>query len=243
MSYLNSLQNKYPFDILNLFMIKKIDIAGIQLDNYTVREAIMKSEKMLSNNEFNTIEEVGLATLKFAEQDERVKNIITNLDMTVISDVGILRAADKLSMQRQHEIEDRDFLYELLKRIERNHKNVYIIGSSEGGLDKVEGYIKEEFSRIDISGDTIIEPNWNDVESVVNEINSTGVDVIISVLSSPMQELFLTECREMLSANLWYGVSIESFAARKRSLRQWLKHIIEIHKLTLHINNYKEREK
>ena len=76
-------------------MIKKIDIAGIQLDNYTVREAIMKSEKMLSNNEFNTIEEVGLATLKFAEQDERVKNIITNLDMTVISDVGILRAADK----------------------------------------------------------------------------------------------------------------------------------------------------
>ena len=243
MSYLNSLQNKYPFDILNLFMIKKIDIAGIQLDNYTVREAIMKSEKMLSNNEFNTIEEVGLATLKFAEQDERVKNIITNLDMTVISDVGILRAADKLSMQRQHEIEDRDFLYELLKRIERNHKNVYIIGSSEGVLDKVEGYIKEEFFRIKISGDTIIEPNWNDVESVVNEINSTGVDVIISVLPSPMQELFLTECREMLSANLWYGVSIESFAARKRSLRQWLKHIIEIHKLTLHINNYKEREK
>lgn len=243
MSYLNSLQNKYPFDILNLFMIKKIDIAGIQLDNYTVREAIMKSEKMLSNNEFNTIEEVGLTTLKFAEQDERVKNIITNLDMTVISDVGILRAADKLSMQRQHEIEDRDFLYELLKRIERNHKNVYIIGSSEGVLDKVEGYIQEEFSRIDISGDTIIEPNWNDVESVVNEINSTGVDVIISVLPSPMQELFLTECREMLSANLWYGVSVESFAARKRSLRQWLKHIIEIHKLTLHINNYKEREK
>ena len=95
-------------------MIKKIDIAGIQLDNYTVREAIMISERMLSNNEFNTIEEVGLKTLKCAELDENVKQTIMSLDNTIISDVGILSAVGELTMQRQHEIQDRDFCYELL---------------------------------------------------------------------------------------------------------------------------------
>ena len=37
-------------------MIKKVDILGIQLDNYTVREAIMCVERYLSNNVLNTIE-------------------------------------------------------------------------------------------------------------------------------------------------------------------------------------------
>ena len=32
-------------------MIKKVDILGIQLDNYTVREAIMCVERFLSNRE------------------------------------------------------------------------------------------------------------------------------------------------------------------------------------------------
>ena len=36
-------------------MIKKVDILGIQLDNYTVREAIMCVERYLSNNVLNTI--------------------------------------------------------------------------------------------------------------------------------------------------------------------------------------------
>ena len=226
-----------------LFMIKKIDIAGIQLDNYTVREAIMISERMLSNNEFNTIEEVGLKTLKCAELDENVKQTIMSLDNTIISDVGILSAVGELTMQRQHEIQDRDFCYELLKRIERNHKNVYILGGSLNIIEKVTGYIEEEFSRINISGSQIIEEGWNTIEDIVNEINSTGVDVIISVLPSPMQELFLSQCRDMLLAKLWYGADAENFTPRKKGLRTWIRNKINVHKLSKYINKYQEQDK
>jgi len=44
-------------------MIKKVDILGIQLDNYTVREAIMCVERYLSNNVLNTIESISLQML------------------------------------------------------------------------------------------------------------------------------------------------------------------------------------
>lgn len=224
-------------------MIKKIDIAGIQLDNYTVREAIMMSEKMLSNNEFNTIEEVGIETLKWAERETRVKEMLLSLDNTIISDVGILRAVDNVSMQRKHEIEDRDFFYELLKRIERNHKNVYILCANENERNTIIEYINNEFSRIEIVGSQIIEDGWQSVEKIVNEINSTGVDVIMSVLSSPNQELFLAECKGMLSANLWYGASLDNFTARKKGLKYLIHHMVDVHRLALHINNYEEQGK
>lgn len=47
-------------------MIKKIDIAGIRLDNYTVREAILNLEREMSDQGFHTVEEVNTDTLMLA---------------------------------------------------------------------------------------------------------------------------------------------------------------------------------
>ena len=39
-------------------MLKKIDILGIEVDNYTVREAMMQVENYLDNTIMNTIETI-----------------------------------------------------------------------------------------------------------------------------------------------------------------------------------------
>ena len=57
-------------------MIKTIDFAGIELDNYTVREMIMNVEKDMSDHGFHTIEEVNMDTLMLAETDELVRKAI-----------------------------------------------------------------------------------------------------------------------------------------------------------------------
>ena len=104
-------------------MIKKIDIAGLQLDNYTVREMIMRVDRRISEKIFTTIEEVeSWITLALAESDEEVKQALEACDYTVIADEGILRAVSADTLQRRHEIEDHDFFYEFFKRLERNDK-------------------------------------------------------------------------------------------------------------------------
>lgn len=45
-----------------------------------------------------------------------------------------------------------------------------------------------------------------DLEAVINDMNATTPDVIISVLPSPMQEQFLFEHRDKMNANIWYGI-------------------------------------
>ena len=56
-------------------MIKKVDILGIQLDNYTVREAIMCVERYLSNNVLNTIESISLQMLIDSETNPVLKEV------------------------------------------------------------------------------------------------------------------------------------------------------------------------
>ena len=84
---------KRSYFVILLCMIKKIDIAGLQLDNYTVREMIMKIDRCMSERNFTTIEEINMDTLHMAASDEDVKEAIGVLDYTVIADTGILSAA------------------------------------------------------------------------------------------------------------------------------------------------------
>ena len=117
-------------------MIKKIDIAGLQLDNYTVREMLMRVDRRISEKILTTIEEVNMDTLALAESDEEVKQALEACDYSVIADEGILRAVSADTLQRRHEIEDHDFFYEFFKRLERNDKKIFVIAESQKAVDE-----------------------------------------------------------------------------------------------------------
>ena len=56
-------------------MIKKVDILGVKLDNYTVREAIMCVERYLGNHVLNVIESISAQMLIQSESDPLMKEI------------------------------------------------------------------------------------------------------------------------------------------------------------------------
>ena len=93
-------------------MIKKVDILGIQLDNYTVREAIMCVERYLSNNVLNTIESISLQMLIDSETNPVLKEVMSSLDLAIIGEKEIIQAAGLESMQRIRETEENDFYFE-----------------------------------------------------------------------------------------------------------------------------------
>ena len=133
-------------------MIKTIDFAGIVLDNYSVRETIMNVEKNMSDQGFHTIEEVNMDTLMQAETDEVIKDALQMAEHTVIAEAGILDAVGAGSYQRRHEIEHHDFFYELMKRIERNHKTLFVIGDSMERVEQMCERIMELYPKCEVIG-------------------------------------------------------------------------------------------
>ena len=103
-------------------MLKKIDILGIEVDNYTVREAMMQVENYLDNTIMNTIETIDMKMLELAGQDETVRACIEQLDLAVIGEKEILIAADVHSSQRLSETINHDFFREFIKRIIRENE-------------------------------------------------------------------------------------------------------------------------
>lgn len=223
-------------------MIKKIDIAGIELDNYTVREAIMLLEKNMGSQIFTTLEEVNMKTLLLAETDERVREALELLDYSVIAESGILSAVGEESMQRKREIEEHDFYFELLKRLERNHKTIFLLGKKQEEVDQALQTIGEDFPKCGIAGAEAFESCVGTMDAIVNEINAATPDVVISILPTPEQEYFLLDNRNKLSTTLWYGMGNEKIAHKKRGFFHFIKGLISLRKLEHTITSYEEKE-
>ena len=163
-------------------MIKTIDVAGIELDNYSVRETIMNVEKNMSDNGFHTIEEVNMEMLLQAESDEVIREALASVEHTVIAERGILEAVGADSYQRKHEIDHHDFFYEMMKRIERNRKTIFVVGEKMEQTEQMCERIMELYPKCEVIGAEAIEECSGNLDALINEINSQTPDVIISVI-------------------------------------------------------------
>lgn len=223
-------------------MIKEICVAGIKLGNYTVRESLMKIDKAFYEQSFTTVEEVNMRSLFLAREDETVKQIIESIDITVIAENGILDVAGEHNLQRKYEIEENEFFYQLLKRIERSTKRIFLLGESEKEILLAKEFIGEEFPRVVIAGSMALEACVGGDESAINEINAEAPDVILSVLPSPLQEHFLANHRDKLSANLWYGVGDGKFARQRHRITTELIKLFRVKKLMKYIKRYEKQD-
>lgn len=212
-------------------MIKTIDFAGIVLDNYSVHETIMNVEKNMSDHGFHTIEEVNMDTLMQAETDEVIKDALQMAEHTVIAEAGILDAVGAGSYQRRHEIEHHDFFYELMKRIERNHKTLFVIGDSMERVEQMCERIADRYPKCEIVGMEALDECSGATDAVVNEINALAPDVILSIIPSPQQEHFLMENREKMSTELWYGLGKIELGKPGNRLALKIRKLVRTHKL------------
>ncbi len=187
-------------------MIKKIEILGISLDNYTVREAMFQIEDYWTDTKMSTVEAVSMETLVKAQTDDLLKTCIENLDLAIICDKEILKAAGVTSVQRVKETADNEFFKEFMKFAVHSHKTVYLLGDTSEQTKLFQSFLKEAYAKLKIVGSYALSDCSGDYDAIINEVNIAAPDLILSVLPIPKQEYFLQEHKGKLNAKIWYGV-------------------------------------
>lgn len=190
-------------------MVEKIEIAGIQLDNITVQEALERVEGYWDNTVMNTVESISMELLVAAGEDEQLRWGIGSLDLRIPVDRELLRAAGVISPQRIRETVEQRFFVEFMKRLEQQARSVYLVGDTGAQMDVLKDFLKEYYEGLKVVGSQVLETCGGDVDRLVNEINTASPDVVLSVLPSPRQEYFLLENRSRMNACIWYGLGAD----------------------------------
>lgn len=213
---------------------------GIELDNYTVREAVMQVETFMSNDLLNTIESISMQTLIEAENDSVVRDVITSLDLAVIGEKEIIQVAGAETMQRLQETDGNDFSFEFFKRVERNKKSVFLLGETDHKLMDIKREMEEMFPKLVLAGEYALENCVGNLEAVINEMNATTPDIIVSILPTPLQEHFFAEHKDKMNATIWYGMGESGIHGRKHGIGSFIRNRMHLGKLKNSMNKYQD---
>lgn len=187
-------------------MIKKIDILGMQVDNYTVRESLLRLDTYMSNTVLNIIETVTMKQLVAAGENPMIRECLAQADLCIIGDREILSETGNATVQRMREVRDQDFLHELVKRVVRNQKRIFLIAMTRSDIEDMQAFFSEMNPKFTIAGSYAVEDCVGDMDSVINELNGTTPDMVISALDSPVEEEFLLSHKDKIGTGVWYGI-------------------------------------
>ena len=189
-------------------MNKKINVLGVELDNYTVDEALEIVHEYMQNDRLNTIGIVTMQMLMLAGEDEQWKIYMKDLDMSIIGETEILTAAGiEADGTLYEEIEANEFIARLFWHLIQSRSRIFVLGEAENEVETLKKYLQETYPGIQLAGSAVVESlDEAGVDSMLNEINSETTDVIVSGLKGTLQDKFVMENRSKISAKIWLSL-------------------------------------
>lgn len=200
--------------------MKNMRVLGIELKDYSVKEAMRMVDRFLKNAKVDTICFLSTEILVTAGDSPELKLWLESMDLTVPISTEILYAANLASRQRLKEVENSSFYTAFIRKLSTEKRTVFILTEKEETIRTSTEYLEKNAPGVQIVGSYAFESLTGDPDTIVNEINSTSPDIVFSRLPSPKQERFVYENKSKMNAKLWVAIK-ENFLAKegKNSLK------------------------
>ena len=108
----------------------------------------------------------------------------------------------------------------LMRYLHKNHKRLYLLVESEEEGQEAFRYLQKAYSGIQLVGLAKVSAEGRADDMLVNAINGSEVDCVLSALSVPLQEDFIAKNRNLLDVRVWIGVGKKIFSPRKPGFGQ-----------------------
>ncbi len=187
--------------------MQKINILGVAITDYSLKESLIKLDSFIGGGGLNTILYVTTPMLIMAGENEEEKNEIEAMDMTLCGDADILKVAEIKSVSRLYEVENQVFLKEFLRRLVLGGGKVYLLAESEEEVDSLQGELENIQKDIQIVGKSVIPDGGEGLEEIINRINDIAPIAVISRFPPGGQEKWMIEAKPFVNAEVWLGIS------------------------------------
>ena len=197
--------------------MKKINLLGMEIKDYSVRECMHLTNEYLNNGVLNVIYFLSKEVLLEAKDSEALRNFINEVDVTVLATSDILHAAEISSKGREHEIDRNLFLKGILHKLSREQRKIYLVSCGEDKLDNLKGTLGKFEADLNFVGGISFDAsgeNGVSEDDVVNEINSVIPDVIFTDIPTPSQEKFIEAEKMKINAKLLVALNNDMLKVR-----------------------------
>ena len=186
-------------------MNEKIQVLGLGIDNLTAKDAVKRVVSYMETEPVNVVEMVTMNTLGKFQQDETAKELFEHFDIALASDKGILEAAGVTDERRLKEVDELLFIKMVMRFLHKNSSRVFLLAEDMADLQKLEMYMQEDYSNVQVVGTATMEENAASDDMLLNLVNGAEAECILSALPSPVEEQFIFRNQALVNAKVWLG--------------------------------------
>jgi N-acetylglucosaminyldiphosphoundecaprenol N-acetyl-beta-D-mannosaminyltransferase len=186
-------------------MNEKIQVLGLGIDNLTAKDAVKRVVSYMETEPVNVVEMVTMNTLGKFQQDETAAELFEHFDIALASDKGILEAAGVTDERRLKEVDELLFIKMVMRFLHKNSSRVFLLAEDVADLQKLEMYMQEDYSNVQVVGTATMEENAASDDMLLNLVNGAEAECILSALPSPVEEQFIFRNQALVNARVWLG--------------------------------------
>lgn len=186
--------------------MNKINILGINIKDYTLKEAVKNYDAYMKNGVLNTIGYISSKLLIMAANgSEEQREWIESLDMTICMEPDILCTEKEISRGRAREIEENAFLAAFLQRAVRERRSICLMAHTKECAEELQAELEQFQAGLRITGIAVLTQEES-IDAFINEVNDLVPDIIISRLPLLWPEQLMYENKKKINAKIWLSL-------------------------------------
>lgn len=187
-------------------MRKLVNIAGINIDNITMEQAVERVYDFIKSDRNHSIYTPNAEIMMDGIANKELKEILNTADMLVADGAGVVLASKILRKSVAEKVSGFDLAKNLLIASSKRPIKFFLFGGKPGIPERANANIVCDYPGAEIVGTRNGYFSQEDESEIINQINNSGADVLFVCLGAPKQEQWIHQHKDQLKVKVCMGL-------------------------------------
>lgn len=217
-------------------MCEKINVRGVHFDNVSFDEAMERVKELVKSEGVSVMYTPNSEIVQSCIDDNELYKVMNSADLIIPDGIGVVYASKILRTPLKQKVPGCEVAEKLMEYASQSGDGVFFFGGGKKTEEKdAVGVIAaqklcEKYPGINIVGTRDGYFSAEDVDGIIDEINSSGAKILFVCLGAPKQEKWIFDNKDKLRVNFVAGLggTLDVFAGvAKRAPKFFLKTNLE----------------
>jgi len=204
----------------------RAEVLGFYVDKMTLDECVRRLESIIPTRKPHHVVLLNAAKVVKAQYDPELAHIISNADLVGADGVPIVWASKILSEPLPGRVNGTDLMERLIDLSAQKGYRLYLLGAKQHVIERAIASLQERYPGIRIAGyRNGYFASEEEERNAVQLIASSGADILLVGMSSPMKEKWVRRHFEQLSVPIIHGVggSFDILSGSIKRAPKWMQ--------------------
>lgn len=183
-----------------------INILNIPVSSLSMQETVNFIQERLQKQKKTFAVTANAEIIMMAQKDSAYLELLQRADIVTPDGAGVVWAAKHLGSPVHERVAGYDLFHQLLQLAAKTQKKVYFFGGKPGIVEQAKSKALELYPALEIAGCRNGYFQATETETIINDINNSGAEMLFAALGAPKQEFWLDGNKDKLQAKLLMGI-------------------------------------